>query len=135
MNDPDMTQTATIELRDLVIAAAIGEYGPEDTVPDVHLLDMTLTIGADLVLIDADTMANVFDYDPLIAEIDRIARDGHYITQEYLMTRIIRACATYPQIAALDLCLRKGPVLGQTGSLGVRLRVAQDGMAALRKGL
>jgi hypothetical protein len=30
-------------------------------------------------------MANVFDYDPLIKEIDRIAEDGHYETQERLM--------------------------------------------------
>jgi dihydroneopterin aldolase len=86
-----MTDTlATIELRDLQLATAIGTYGPGDVVPDAHVLDLTLTIAPDLVLVARDDMALIFDYDPLIAEIDRIARAQRYETQEYLMTRPAR---------------------------------------------
>jgi dihydroneopterin aldolase len=125
-----MTDTlATIELRDLQLATAIGTYGPGDVVPDVHLLDLTLTIAPDLVLVESDEMALVLDYDPLIAEIDRVARAQRYETQEYLMTRIVAACAAYPQITAVDICLRKRPVMGGTGSLGVRLRLGAEALA------
>jgi dihydroneopterin aldolase len=127
-----MTRVAKVELRDLHIAAAIGTYGPGDVVPDAHILDLTLTIAPDLVQIDADDIALVFDYDPLIARIDQIVREQKYETQEYLMTRIVRTCADYPQIAALDICLRKKPVLAGTGSLGVRLTVGAEDLLDMR---
>jgi dihydroneopterin aldolase len=121
-----------IELKDLQIAARIGAYGPDDVVPDAHLLDLTLTIAPHMVMIARDDMVLVFDYDPLIRKIDALARASHYETQERLMTRIVEACAAYPQIEALDICLRKRPVLSGTGTLGVRLIVDAEGMAALR---
>ena len=127
-----MPLKSCIELKDLQIAARIGTYGPDDTVPDAHLLDLTLTIGSHLVMVPRDEMELVFDYDPLIRHIDRLARASHYETQERLITRIVRACAGYPQIEALDIALRKRPVLSGTGTLGVRLVVDAKGMAALR---
>lgn len=130
-----MTRTATIELRDLHIAASIGTYGPGDVVPDAHILDMTLTIAADRVQVAADQMDLVFDYDPLIVRIDSIAREQDYETQEYLMTRIIAVCATYDPIIALDICLKKQPVLSGTGSLGVRLRLEAGDLDAVRANL
>lgn len=127
-----MQHGARIELRDLQIPTRIGTYGPEDVVPDAHLLDLTLMIAPELVLVAADDMALVFDYDPLLAEIDRLARDRHYETQEYLISRIARACARFPQIVALDISLRKRPVLGRTGALGVRLCLGPAQLDALR---
>lgn len=124
---------ATIELRDLRIATDIGTYGPDDVVPDAHILDMSLTIAPDLVFIEADGMDAVFDYDPLLREIDALARDGHYHTQERLMTRIVGACAVYPEIEAVSLTLRKTPVLGTSGSLGVSLEVGPDVLVGLRE--
>jgi dihydroneopterin aldolase len=122
-----------VELKDLQIAARIGTYGADDVVSNAHLLDLTLTIAPDLVLIARDEMAMVFDYNPLIQQIDALARTSHFETQERLMTRIVEACANYPQIEALDICLRKRPVLSGTGTLGVRLIVDAEGMAALRR--
>ena len=84
--------SALIELRDLELKTDIGTYGPDDTKPDRHILDLTLGIAVDHVFIARDGMAHVFDYDPLIQEIDRLAADGHYETQERLMTRIAGAC-------------------------------------------
>jgi dihydroneopterin aldolase len=128
-----MTQSATIELRDLHLATTLGTYRPKDLVPDAHILDLTLTIASDLVLVWADEMALVFDYDPLIAQIDEISRSKKYETQEYLMTLIAQSCAQYEQIVALDISLKKQPVLGSTGTLGVRLRLGIDDMIALRQ--
>jgi hypothetical protein len=48
------------------------------------------------------------------------------------VTCIVEACAGYLQIEALDICLRKRPVMSGTGTLGVRLIVDTEGMAALR---
>lgn len=127
-----MPSQSFVELKDLQIAARIGTYGPDDVVPDAHLLDLTLTIAPHLVMIARDEMALVFDYDPLIRQIDALARGSHFETQERLMTRIVEACVAYHQIEALDICLRKRPVLSGSGALGVRLVVDAEEMEALR---
>ena len=119
-------------MTDLTINTDIGTYGPEDVVPSAHLLDLTLSIDPALILIESDGMAHVFDYDPLISEIDELARDGHYETQERLITRIVAACAAQPQIIAVEICLRKTPVIGKTGALGVRLAVDAEQLAQMR---
>lgn len=113
--------SAVIELRDLHLQTNIGTYGPNDTRPDVHILDLTLGISVNQVLIAQDGMERVFDYDPLVTEIDRLAADVHYDTQERLITRIASACAAYPAIQYMEICLKKSPVRSGSGSLGVRL--------------
>jgi dihydroneopterin aldolase len=116
-----MTTNACIELKDLKLQTQIGTYGPGAIVPKQHLLDLTLWIDSKLALISDDVMENVFAYDPLVVEINRLASDGHYETQERLMTRITQACTTYPEIESLEISLRKLPVSAGSGSLGVRL--------------
>jgi len=128
-----MSNLASIELRNLKLETQIGTYKPGDVIPNEHLLDLTLWIDSTLVLISEDDMKHVFDYDPLVVEIDRLSRDGHYETQERLMSRIIEACALYHQIESLEIGLRKSPVRNDTGSLGVRLLMDQAALAGLRK--
>ncbi|MDJ0858066.1 MAG: dihydroneopterin aldolase [Dinoroseobacter sp.] len=128
-----MPTRSRVELRDLKILTDIGTYGPDDVVPEAHILDLVLTIDPSLVLIDQDGMDRVFDYDPLISEIDRLAQDAHYETQERLMTRIVEACATYASIDAVEVTLTKTPVLHGTGRLGVRLVVDADALAVMRQ--
>lgn len=128
-----MNLSSTIELRDLRIETDIGTYGPDDTVPDHHWLDLTLEIRPERVLIDTDGMDRVFDYDPLVVEIDRLAADGHYETQERLMTRIVQACAACPDVIGLEIGLRKTPVRQGSGSLGVRLRLDAAALAPWRE--
>ena len=124
---------STIELRHLALKPSLGTYGPEDVVPDVHLLDLILRIDPKLVLIDNDTLDHVFDYDPLVLEIDRLAQDGHYHTQERLMTWIVFACAAYQEIEAVEVHLCKQPVLRNSGSLGARLYVDSEELNKMRK--
>ena len=127
-----MTTNACIELKDLQLQTQIGTYGPGAIIPKQHLLDLTLWIDSKLVFISEDVMENVFDYDPLVIEIDRLAGDGHYETQERLITRIVHACAKYPEIESLQINLRKIPVHAGSGSLGVRLSVNKTTLDGLR---
>ena len=127
-----LMNSAVIELRDLKLKTDIGTYGPNDTVPDVHILDLSLGIAVDQVVIAQDGMQHVFDYDPLILEIDRLAADGHYETQERLITRIVIACAAYPAIQHIEIVLKKSPVRAGSGSLGVRLTLDETATEALR---
>ena len=127
-----MTTNACIELKDLKLQIQIGTYGPGAIIPKQRLLDLTLWIESTLVLISKDAMKNVFDYDPLVIEINRLAEDVHYETQERLMTRIVQACAQYPEIQSLEISLRKSPVSADSGSLGVRLSVNQKTLNDLR---
>jgi dihydroneopterin aldolase len=126
------TSSAVIELRDLHLKTDIGTYGANDTRPDGHLLDLTLGIAVNQVVISQDGMAHVFDYDPLVLEIDRLAADGHYETQERLITRIASACAAYPAIKHMEISLKKSPVRSGNGSLGVRLSLDEIATDALR---
>lgn len=127
-----MTTTASIELKDLKLQTQMGSYGPGAIIPKEHLLDLTLWINPTLVLISKDIMENVFDYDPLVIEINRLASDGHYETQERLVTRIVQACASYSEIQSLEISLRKSPVHNDSGSLGIRLLVDQPNLHKLR---
>lgn len=127
-----MTVRSTVELRDLALDTRIGTFGVGDTAPDQHLLDLTLWIDSSLVLIEQDGMDHVFDYDPLVAEMERLARDGPYETQERLMARMAQACASFPHIEAVEIALRKMPVRGQSGSLGLRLWLDSIALAGMR---
>lgn len=128
----NMTLTSSIELKDMVLATDIGTYGPDDPVPDRHLLDMTLEIAPAQVLIPQNSMEHVFDYDPLIADIIVLAKTGHRETQEWLTTQIVQLCAHYSYVCGVDVYLRKFPADHVTGTLGVRLRVGENDLAALR---
>lgn len=122
-----------IELRDLHLPVSIGTYGPDDVVPDCHVLDLDLTISPDLVQVASDDMDCVFDYDPLIAQIAAIARSRTFQAQEYLMMLIAQACAAYSAILAVEISLRKSPVLAGTGSLGVRLILGAEDLIQMRR--
>ena len=123
---------ATIELKDLILPASIGTYGPSDTVPDAHVLNMTLSIDPNLVRVASDGMSNVFDYDPLIDTIYLVSRDCHYDTQEWLISRIAGACAAYTEITSIEVGLHKSPVRDGSGALGVRLKLNAKELADLR---
>ena len=129
-----MTQHAWVELLNLELETDIGTFGPDDIRPDAHLLDLILKIDSALVLINEDGMNHVFDYDPLVIEIEKLAADGHYETQERLMTRIAQACANCPEIQTIDIKLRKTPVRRGSGSLGIRLSLDENALTALRTG-
>ena len=68
-----MKTNACIDLKDLQLQTQIGTYGPGAVIPKQHLLDLTLWIDPKLVFILEDLMENVFDYDPLVIEIERLA--------------------------------------------------------------
>lgn len=127
-----MTNLSRVEIKDFSLKTSIGTYGPADTVPERHLLDLSLSISNDLVLIDQDGMGYVFDYDPLIVEIENLAADCHYETQERLITRIVQACATYPQIQQVEIGLVKTPIRRGSGSLGIRTVVGKLELQKLR---
>jgi len=127
-----MTSTACIELKDLQLNTQIGTYAPGATIPDQHLLNLTLWINPKLILISEDLMDRVFDYDPLVLEIDRLAADGHYETQERLVTRIVEACAHYSEIESLEISLSKTPVRENSGVLGIKLYVDESNLARMR---
>ena len=127
-----MSRKACVELRDLKLKTQIGTYKAGDIIPDSHLLDLTLWIDSNLVLIAEDNMSKVFDYDPLILNITKLAGECHYETQERLMSRIIEACVSYPQIQSLEISLRKSPVNNHSGSLGVRLSLDKAALLTLR---
>ncbi len=127
-----MSLSSTVELRELKLGVQIGTFLPGEAAPEFHLLDLSLTINADLVLIAEDCMTQVFDYDPLLRGIETLSTDCQYETQERLLTRIVHACAQFPQIEALELALRKGPLKGGSGTLGIRFAAQAEAWSRLK---
>ena len=125
---------ANIELTNLVLNIQIGSYTESDVVPDKHILDIKLSIDPKLVLIDDDKMDRVFDYDPLIRALQRMAAETHYETQERFITRIVDMCAKEEEIIDVEVFLRKFPVSGSSGELGVRLKINELDLKALKRG-
>ena len=125
---------AKIELLNLVRNIQIGSYTERDVVPARHNLDIVLSIDPELVLIDDDKMNRVFDYDPLIREIQQMAAEMHYETQERFITRIVDMCAKEEEIMDVELFLRKFPVCGSSGELGVRLKINELDLKAFKSG-
>ncbi|MEM1053224.1 MAG: dihydroneopterin aldolase [Pseudomonadota bacterium] len=127
---------ATVVLEELELPLNLGTYGPEDVIPDAHLLDATLTIDPALVVVTEDSMDRIYDYDPLIAEIEHLSRDGHYETQEWFLTRVAKACAAENVIKGVGLKLYKRPVRrmsngSASGTLGVTLSLNRAELDAL----
>jgi len=127
-----MNNPAYIELRNFKINTQIGVYASGEVVPKEHLLDLTLTLDAKYVLIAQDGMQHVFDYDPLVIEIERLGAACHYETQERLVTCIAQACASYIEINSVDILLRKSPLSNGSGSLGVRIKLDAQSLQAIR---
>jgi len=127
-----MNNPAYIELRNFKINTQIGVYASGEVVPKEHLLDLTLTLDAKYVLIAQDGMQHVFDYDPIVTEIERLGAACHYETQERLVTCIAQACASYIEINSVDILLRKSPLSNGSGSLGVRIKLDAQSLQAIR---
>ena len=119
-----MTKHAQIGLNDLTLPCTIGTYEADDIIPDAHVLDMVLYLDKSWVVIDADQMNRVFDYDPLIRKILQIAATEKYETQEYLMSLIFQCCFVHAEVHAAELFLRKSPVRDD-GSLGVQVTLTR----------
>ena len=119
-----MTKHAQIRLNDLTLPCTIGTYEADDIIPDAHVLDMVLYLDKSWVVIDADQMNRVFDYDPLIRKILQIAAKQKYETQEYLMSLIFQCCFVHAEVHAAELFLRKSPVRDD-GSLGVQVTLTR----------
>ena len=119
-----MTKHAQIRLNDLTLPCSIGTYDTDDIIPDAHVLDMVLYLDKSWVVIDADQMDRVFDYDPLIRKILQIAAAEKYETQEYLMSLIFQCCFAHAEVHAAELFLRKSPVRDD-GSLGVQVTLTR----------
>ena len=119
-----MTKHAQIRLNDLTLPCTIGTYEADDIIPDAHVLDMVLYLDKSWVVIDADQMNRVFDYDPLIRKILQIAATEKYETQEYLISLIFQCCFVHAEVHAAELFLRKSPVRDD-GSLGVQVTLTR----------
>ena len=125
---------ANIERTNRVLNIQMAASPESDVVPDKHILDIVLSIDPELVLIDDDKMNRVFDYDPVIREIQRMAAEMHYETQERFITGIVDMCAKEEEIMDVDVFLRKFPVCGSSGELGVRLKINELDLKAFKSG-
>lgn len=132
-----MPLRSTIELTDVPVKAQICVAVLGESDPYEHALDLTLVVNPSLVLVQKDGMRHVFDYDPLLEKIHAVSQNKQFDTQEYLASLIVQCCAQFEQIEAVEICLKKYRPDGAggkiCGTIGVRLVVTGDDLAALRQ--
>lgn len=112
---------ATVELTDLQLSVCIGEHNAAEIMPEIHVLDLVLTVNSDLVCTDTDTMSDVFDYEPILDFIYNLIKGKRYETQECLIFLIVRHCAQFEEVNQIDVSIRKESKGEPRGMLGVRL--------------
>ena len=127
-----MAYQSSVKLRGLSLNCDIGSYAMSEVVPNKHRLDMELLVEKNLILIEEDEMAAVFDYDPLVEEIIQISLSGKFNTQEKLITLILKACLKYHQVKAVSLFLYKTPVR-EDGELGITVNISEQELEKLRQ--
>ena len=121
-----------IELKNLPLDAKIGEQDHENT-QYRHYLDLKFSIETGYVLLKSDHMQKVYDYDPLVANIKKLASSVNFQTQEYLTNCILNLCLEEKKIMDLEIFLYKKSATGSLGSLGVRLLISSTEMSSLRQ--
>ena len=123
---------ATIELTDVQLSACIGEHSADEILPEIHILDLVLTVNPDLACTAIDKMSDVFDYDPVLDQIYRLTKGKRYETQEYLISLIARSCAHFREVIKVDVSIKKMSKGAVKGKLGVRLVLDEGGLKRLR---
>lgn len=123
--------TSSIEI-DLPLECRIGFYTEGDVVPEKHSLNLKLLLEDRLVLVNADGMGNVFDYDPICHEVRSLAAAQHYETQEYLLSQIVRFCARFDEVIGIRARLEKSPVMHSGGEIAVCLELDRRSIEKLR---
>lgn len=123
---------ATVELTDLQLNVCIGEHDAAEIPPEIHVLDLVLTVDPILVCTETDTMSDVFDYDPVLDFIYDSIKGKRYETQECLLTLIVRRCAQFGEIIQIDVSIRKESKGEAKGKLGVRLVLNEEDLNNLR---
>ena len=97
-----MAYQSSVKLRGLSLNCDIGSYGINEVVPNKHRLDMELLV-ENLILVDHYKMDNVFDYDPLVEEINQISLWQIYARKpDYF---ILKACPKYHQVKVIIISL------------------------------
>ncbi len=124
---------ATLELFGLELDVDIGTYQNDRAVSYKHVLDLTVSVDPALVLIKADKMSQVFDYDGLIESIEALGSGVSFETQEMLATVIVKLCAEYAEIQNLVVALRKISASDTRKKIGVTLSLDAGDLAQIRQ--
>jgi len=109
-----------IVFEDINLAVRIGAYASE------RLRAQRVRISAEvLVLPDtalrADRLDEVVDYDALHRRIVALAEAPHVDLQETLAEAVARICLAPPQVAAVEVYVRKLDVYSDCASVGIRI--------------
>lgn len=114
--------TQFLELRGLRLLASIGVLDSERIAPQPIELD------ADVELVDSpagvsDDLADTLDYGSLCDQLAAVVDAGHVDLLEHLADLLAERVASHPEVAAVDLTVRKlrPPVAHDLDTAGIRV--------------
>ena len=129
MRPPDATVSAPgirhVFVRDMVLVASIGIY------PQEHQDRQRVRINVDLAVIDetavaglmvgADELARVVNYEKIVASVRAIAGAGHTRLVETMAERIAEACLADRRVQTARIRVEKLDVFADAASAGVEV--------------
>jgi dihydroneopterin aldolase len=111
-------RTYGVFVRDLVLPCRIGAYDYEKTAPQ------SVRINADLAVLDTvaqagDALANVYNYETVVAGVRAIIAAGHINLVETLAERVAEHCLADERVQAVRVRVEKLDVYPEAESVGV----------------
>ena len=122
----------SIHLEALEIQLRIGICDFERHGPQRYLVDIHLDMETDLVFRDSDDFSGVFDYRYLHDEVLGLAARGHFDTQEFFASEILRLCALRDGVIGFTVHVRKPDVYPDCRSIGLTIAADAQDLERLR---
>ena len=115
-----------IVFENLDLAIRIGAYASEKLAPQRVRLSIEMLVVPPVVLA-SDHLEEVVNYDTIHGAIMALADAPHVELQETLAETVARICLAPPDVAAVEVYVRKVDVYPDCDSVGIRiLRTRQD---------
>lgn len=109
-----------IIFEDIALAVRIGAYESERHAPQRVLVSAELLV-VPAAPLGTDALAEVVDYDAIYRDIAALADAPHVDLQETLAEQIATVCLEPPDVAAVEIHVRKVDVYPNVRSVGIRI--------------
>ncbi len=109
-----------IIFEDIALAVRIGAYESERHAPQRVLVSAELLV-VPAAPLGTDALAEVVDYDAIYRDIAALADAPHVDLQETLAEQIATVCLKPPDVAAVEIHVRKVDVYPNVRSVGIRI--------------
>lgn len=120
LSKPQAAGLRRVFVRDLLVTTRIGVHRREKKAPQPVRINIELLVAEDGRPLN-DRLANVVDYEVIVASVRILASEGHVSLVETLAERIAALCLCDARVRTARVRIEKLAVLADTASVGVEI--------------